>query len=79
MVVVVIMTIIILVVFLNMFRAHRKKFYKDKVKELEVQRNMIASTPVLIELAKIEPVIKNEKMEEKYNKWQDRQKQKFIK
>lgn len=71
-VVVIVMTIIILLVFLHLFRAHRKRFYKDKVKDLEVQRNMIASTPVLIELSKIEPVIKNEKMEEKYNKWQDR-------
>ncbi len=71
-VMIIVMTFVILVVFLHLFRANRKKFYKDKVKELEVQRNMIASTPVLIELAKIEPVIKNEKMEERYNRWQDR-------
>ncbi len=71
-VIVVVMTLVILVVLFHLIRSHRKKFYKDKVKELEVQRNMIASTPVLIELSKIEPIIKNEKMEEKYNKWQDR-------
>ncbi len=72
MILVITMTIIILFIFLHMIRSHRKKFYKDKVKELEVQRNLIASTPVLIELSKIEPIIKNEKMEEKYNKWQDK-------
>ena len=71
-VIVVVMTLVILVVLFHLIRSHRKKLYKDKVKELEVQRNMIASTPVLIELSKIEPIIKNEKMEEKYNKWQDR-------
>ena len=64
-VIVVVMTLVILVVLFHLIRSHRKKFYKDKVKELEVQRNMIASTPVLIELSKIEPIIKNEKMEEK--------------
>ena len=31
---------------------------------------MVASTPVLLELSKVEPIIKNDKMEEKYNKWQ---------
>ena len=67
-VIVVVMTLVILVVLFHLIRSHRKKFYKDKVKELEVQRNMIASTPVLIELSKIEPIIKNEKMEEKYNR-----------
>jgi septation ring formation regulator EzrA len=33
---------------------------------------MVASTPVLVELQKVEPIIKNDKMEEKYNKWQKR-------
>ena len=69
---IIVMTAIILVIFFHIIRSSRKKFYKEQVKELEVQRNQIASTPVLIELAKIEPIIKNEKMEEKYNKWQDR-------
>ena len=33
---------------------------------------MVASTPVSLELSKVEPIIKNDKMEEKYNDWQDR-------
>src|SRR5699024_8721798 len=43
-----------------------------KIHDLEVAKNMVASTPVSLELSKVEPIIKNDKMEEKYNDWQDR-------
>ena len=33
---------------------------------------MVASTPVFLELSKVEPIIKNDKMEEKYNAWNDK-------
>ena len=46
--------------------------YRRKVHELEVAKNMVASTPVSLELSKVEPIIKNDQMEEKYNDWQDR-------
>ena len=69
---VVVIILIIVIVVLHFIRKMQLKFYKDKAKSLEVQRNLIASTPVLLELSKVEPIIKNDKMEEKYNKWQDR-------
>ena len=69
---VVIVALIIVMVMLHFIKKAELKYYKDKVKNLEVQRNMVASTPVLLELSKVEPIIKNDKMEEKYNKWQDR-------
>lgn len=69
---VVVVVLIIVIVVLHFIRKTQTKFYKDKVKNLEVQRNLVASTPVLLELSKVEPIIKNDKMEEKYNKWQDR-------
>ncbi len=65
----------IFVIFFMTFRVVnfvKKKFYKKSVKDLEVLRNKVASTPVLVELSKIEPIIKNEKMEEKYNKWEEK-------
>ena len=69
---VVIVALIIVMVMLHFIKKAELKYYKDKVKNLEIQRNMVASTPVLLELSKVEPIIKNDKMEEKYNKWQDR-------
>lgn len=69
---VVVATFIIVIIILHFIKKAELKYYKNKVKDLEVQRNLVASTPVLLELSKVEPIIKNDKMEEKYNKWQDR-------
>ncbi len=69
---IIIVVMIILFVFLHFIKKMEVKYYRNKVKDLEVQRNLVASTPVLLELSKVEPIIKNDKMEEKYNKWQDR-------
>ena len=68
----VLIALIIVIVGLQLVRKAEKKFYRNKVKNLEIQRNMIASTPVLLELSKVEPIIKNDKMEEKYNHWQEK-------
>lgn len=64
--------IIIVIVILHLIKKAELKYYRNKVKNLEIERNKVASTPVLVELSKIEPIIKNDKMEEKYNKWQER-------
>lgn len=68
----IVIALIIVIVILHFVRKLERKYYRDKIKNLEIQRNMVASTPVLLELSKVEPIIKNDKMEEKYNKWQDR-------
>lgn len=67
----VVIALVIIIVILHFIRQFEMKYYRDKIKELEKQRNIVASTPVLLELSKVEPIIKNDKMEEKYNKWQD--------
>lgn len=64
--------IIIIVVFLLFIRKKEKKQFVKIAKDLEYNKNLITSTPVLLELSKIEPLIKNEMMEIKYNKWQER-------
>ena len=66
----IVIAFIIVIVILHFVKKAEMKYYRNKVKKLEVQRNMVASTPVLVELSKVEPIIKNDKMEEKYNKWQ---------
>ena len=63
--------LVIVIVILHFIRGCETKYYKDKIKNLETQRNVVASTPVLLELTKVEPIIKNDRMEEKYNRWQD--------
>ena len=68
----VVIAIIIVIVVLHVVKKAEKKFYRNKVKNLEIQRNMVASTPVLLELSKVEPIIKNDKMEEKYNHCQEK-------
>ena len=65
-----VIAMIIVIVILHFIKKAEMKYYRNKVKNLEIQRNMVASTPVLLELSKVEPIIKNDKMEEKYNKWQ---------
>ena len=68
----VVIALIIVIVILHIVKKAEMKYYRSKVKNLEIQRNMVASTPVLLELSKVEPIIKNDKMEEKYNKWQEK-------
>ena len=68
----IVIAFIIVIVILHFVKKAEVKYYRSKVKNLEIQRNMVASTPVLVELSKVEPIIKNDKMEEKYNKWQEK-------
>ena len=68
----VVIALIIVIVILHFIKKAEMRYYRNKVKNLEVQRNMVASTPVLLELSKVEPIIKNDKMEEKYNRWQEK-------
>lgn len=67
-----VIALIIVIVILHLVRKAELRYYRNKVKNLEIERNIIASTPVLLELSKVEPIIKNDKMEEKYNKWQEK-------
>ncbi|MGN1355747.1 MAG: septation ring formation regulator EzrA [Bacilli bacterium] len=67
----VVIALVIVIIILHFIKQFEMKYYRDKIKDLEKQRNIVASTPVLLELSKVEPIIKNDKMEEKYNKWHD--------
>ena len=68
----VVVSFIIVIIILHFIKKAEKNYYKSKLKNLEIQRNQVASTPVLLELSKVEPIIKNDKMEEKYNQWRDK-------
>ncbi len=64
--------LVIVIIILHFIKKAEMAFYKNKLKKLEIERNQVASTPVLLELSKVEPIIKNDKMEEKYTEWQDK-------
>lgn len=64
--------IAIVIVTLHFIRRGIASRYRKRVRDLEIAKNMVASTPVSLELSKVEPIIKNDKMEEKYNDWQER-------
>ena len=53
-------------------RAKRKNRYKIKLDNLDIEKNKIASTPIVSELSKIEAYRKNEKIEAMYNEWNKR-------
>ena len=69
---VILICLIITLVCLLIIRKKEQKKYIDVANQLEINKNKITSTPVLLELSKIEPLIKNDLMEDKYNKWNDR-------
>lgn len=69
---IVIVVAIVIFVTLYLIKKMKVRIYKNRIKDLEMKRNQVASTPVLLELSKVEPIIKNDKMEEKYSEWQDR-------
>ena len=68
----IIVALIIIFLIFVFAKRKQKKNYMMIYDKLEREKNMIGSTPVLLELSKLEPIIKNEKMEEKYQKWQDK-------
>ena len=68
----VIVLAIVITLIITIFKKKHKKYYQDIYDGLEREKNLIGSTPVLLELSKLEPIIKNEKMEEKYQKWEER-------
>ena len=68
----IIVLLIVVVIIVTLLKRKHKRYFQDIYDELEREKNLIGSTPVLLELSKLEPIIKNEKMEEKYQKWEDR-------
>ena len=69
---IIIVVLILLVVFFVVYRRGKVKKLHAKLEELERQRNLIVATPVMTELDKIEVIVKNEQLEDKYEDWKKR-------
>lgn len=67
-----IIAVILVTVVLVLINKHKYKTLRNEVELLDKEKNLIASTPVYSELSKVESIVKNEKMEEKYKNWQKR-------
>ena len=63
--------VILLLVFIvyTILKNKRNKNLKEEIESLDREKNEIESAPVISELAKLETIIKNEKMEERYKTW----------
>ena len=67
-----IVTFILIVLVLNLIQAKKNRNLKKLLENLDIEKNKIASTPIVPELAKIESYLKNEKLEVMYNEWKER-------
>ena len=61
--------VVLILIILLLVKRKRLKKYRDELEELDRAKNEIESAPVVSELAKLETIVKNEKLEEKYKKW----------
>lgn len=64
-----ILVLIIIITFLIIAKRKKKKFLYNIVNNLEREKNLLINVPVLNELSKVEALVKNNKLEEKYNNW----------
>ncbi len=69
---IIVIGIIILIVFFVVFKRKKYKNLREKLDELERQRNLIVATPVMTELDKIKVIVRNEQLEDKYSDWKKR-------
>ena len=64
-----IVAVIIVIITLKLQKDKRLKEYKKSYEDLDRQKNELESAPVISELAKLETIVKTEKMEKKYKEW----------
>lgn len=67
-----IVTIVIIVLVLNLINRREKNKIKKEIAELEKEKNLIISASMLSELNKVEALVKNDELRQKYDEWQDR-------
>lgn len=69
---VILLLIITLIVIIVLSKRKRAKRLKNLIEQLDREKNIIETAPIPSELSKLETIIKNDKIEEKYNNWMER-------
>ena len=67
-----VVTVIIIVIILNLLQNNKNKKYKTILDKLEVEKNVIDSTPINSEISKIKTFLKNDKLDANLNEWENR-------
>lgn len=67
-----IIAVVLVVTVLNFIQNHKVKKLQKELEQLEVEKNVIDSTPIVPELAKIEILLKNGKLDTMYQEWKNR-------
>ena len=67
-----IITTIIIVVALNLLQNNQKRKYKNILDQLEVEKNVIDSTPINSEISKIKTFLKNDKLDSSLQEWEEK-------
>lgn len=65
-----IVVIIILIIVFVLKNIKQNKKITKKISELEKEKNLVLSAPILNELSKVEALVKDEKLKYKYENWQ---------
>ncbi len=69
---VILLLIIALIVIIVLSKRKKSKRLKNLIEQLDREKNIIETAPIPSELSKLETIIKNDKIEEKYNNWMER-------
>ena len=67
-----IVVVIIIIVILNLIQNGRNKKYKILLDKLEIEKNVIDSAPINLEISKIKSFLKNDKLDDSLNNWEER-------
>lgn len=57
---------------LNLMQNKKNKKYKNTLERLEIEKNKLATSPIVPELAKVESFLNNDKLKELYDEWTKR-------
>lgn len=68
--IIVVVLIFLGIIFIVLKNKQIKKL-KNHIEELEVEKNLIVNAPVLTELSKVQGLVKNERMTDRYNNWNE--------
>ena len=66
---IIILLIVITLAFFIIFKKKRKEKIIKMINSLEKEKNLLINVPVLSELSKVEALVKNNKLEKKYDTW----------